>query len=62
MDTVIKPILFSSKSIQRKIYNFEELDKLLKKHIQGKIDISNYIYRWISLELWFRLYIDNDTS
>jgi asparagine synthase (glutamine-hydrolysing) len=31
-----------------------------KKHLEGKIDISKEIWKWINLELWFRKFIDNN--
>ncbi len=30
-----------------------------RKHLSGKIDASNEIWKWINLELWFRKFIDD---
>jgi len=30
-----------------------------KKHLEGKVDVSREIWKWINLELWFRKFIDN---
>ena len=31
-----------------------------KKHLEGKIDCSKEIWKWINLEIWFRKFIDNN--
>ena len=31
-----------------------------KKHLEGKIDISMEIWKWINLEIWFRKFIDEN--
>lgn len=37
----------------------EEAIRLYEKHLKNEINISKDIWKWINLELWFRLYIDN---
>lgn len=58
MNTEIKPLLLSEKSKGRRIYNARGLANILDKHASGKVDLSHYIFRWVSLELWFRQFID----
>ena len=32
--------------------------KLFKKHLNGSINISKEIWKWINLEIWFRKFVD----
>ena len=51
--------LLNSESFQnRGIVIPEKAIKLYQKHLDGKIDISKEIWKWINLELWFREFID----
>ncbi len=36
----------------------EKTEKLYQQHLNGKLDISKEIWKWINLELWFREFID----
>lgn len=52
-------ILFSNRTRQRKIFNMEFLEKEFKRHINGEIDISWQIWRYLTTELWFQEFIDS---
>ena len=54
----VDPVLRDSRCRQRGLFNPKKLDAALNKHKSGKIDLSRQIFRWISLELWFREFID----
>lgn len=54
----IKKIL-NSESFQKRGYiNPSKAKELYEKHISNKINISGDIWKWINLELWFRIFID----
>ena len=40
----------------------EEAIKLYKKHLNGEVNVSKDIWKWINLELWFRYFIDTKKS
>ncbi len=60
METEIKPLLLSDRTRARKIFNVEEMSRLLDKYMRGQTNISRSVFRWVSIELWYRLYIDGD--
>jgi asparagine synthase (glutamine-hydrolysing) len=51
--------ILSSKSFKaRNIVDVKKAQTMYKKHLEGKINISNEIWKWMNLELWFREFID----
>lgn len=46
----------------REIIDVEKAKQLYKQHLDGKINISKEIWKWINLELWFREFIDQEDS
>ena len=58
MDTMIEPILFSQRCLDRGIYDVNKIKRLLYIQKKGWVDVSNYIFRLLSVELWFELFID----
>ena len=53
--------LINSESFKsRGYFNSEIANVQYKKHLEGKIDISKEIWKWINLELWFRKFIDSN--
>lgn len=56
--TLVMEILQSNSFAQRGFVIPEEAIKLYKKHIDGTINMSKDIWKWINLELWFREFID----
>lgn len=36
----------------------EEAIKLYKKHLNGEVNVSKDIWKWVNLELWFKYFID----
>ena len=51
-------ILLSEKCIERKIFNHNNLKEVILEHINGKRDHSTFLFRLLSVELWFRTFID----
>ena len=55
---LILDILGSKSFKSRKIFNVNKVKKYYKKHLGGKVDHSEKIWKCINLELWFREFID----
>jgi asparagine synthase (glutamine-hydrolysing) len=51
-------ILLSDKCINRKLFRKEQLIKLLKENESGKRNHSTLLFRLLSVELWFQIFID----
>lgn len=56
--SIIADILNSDSFKSRNIINVKKANALYKRHLNGKVDISKEIWKWINLELWFRKNID----
>jgi len=53
--------LINSESFKtRGYFNSNIANEEYKKHLEGKIDKSKEIWKWINLENWFRKFIDNN--
>lgn len=55
---LVREILQSESFAKRGYFKSEEAMKLYQRHLNGEINISKDIWKWINLELWFRKYID----
>jgi asparagine synthase (glutamine-hydrolysing) len=55
---IIEGILDSESFKERKLIDSQKAKDLYKRFLAGKISVSNEIWKWIHLELWFRKYID----
>jgi asparagine synthase (glutamine-hydrolysing) len=56
-----KPIheMIHSKSFaERGYFNVDQVEKAFADHCQGKTNIHFTIWRWVNLEMWFRVFID----
>jgi len=52
--------LLNSESFRnRNIIDHNHAISLYKRHLEGEINISKDIWKWINLELWFQEFIDN---
>jgi len=54
----VKAILESPSFADRNIIDVNKAKILYKKHLDKKINISQEIWKWVNLELWFRKFID----
>lgn len=59
-DTYSIKILMSERCLSRGIYNKEGLIKLIDKHIEKHENHSPLLFRLLSVELWFRIFIDQN--
>jgi asparagine synthase (glutamine-hydrolysing) len=55
---LVHEIVSSDSFKQRNLINPEQALHQLYKHSIGKVDLSNEIWKWVNLELWFREFID----
>ena len=62
MDTGVRPLLLSQRCKQRGIFDARRVEKILDRQEQLGKGFEESIFRWISLELWFRLFVDGDGS
>ena len=62
MDTLVRPILLSRQVKDRGILDTGKVEKLLTSHAQHRTNIGDSIFRWLSVELWFRLFIDGNAE
>jgi len=54
----IRNLICSDSFRSRNIIDYHKVDNLHKRHIAGKIDAANEIWKWIHLENWYREFID----
>lgn len=54
----ILEIFYSRSFKERGYFNIDGIKKEFEQHYTGKKNISNTIWRWINLELWFRTFFD----
>lgn len=52
------PVLLSARCRERGLFNPKALERALRRHIAGHVDLSNQIFRWLTLELWCRDVLD----
>ncbi|NCI48078.1 asparagine synthase (glutamine-hydrolyzing) [Sediminibacterium soli] len=55
-------ILLSNKTINRGLFDKAQLNLIVEEHISKKYDYSTLLFRLLSTELWFRLFIDKNKS
>ncbi len=51
-------ILLSEKTVNRGLFDEIQLKKIIDKHIGKQHDYSTFLFRLLSVEIWFRLFID----
>src|SRR3972149_2673095 len=51
---LINEIINSKSFSERGFFDMNKLKSAFSRHCEGKINISFMIWRWVSLELWFR--------
>ncbi|MCY4011090.1 MAG: asparagine synthase (glutamine-hydrolyzing) [Gammaproteobacteria bacterium] len=57
-DATVLPVLLSRRCRERGLFNPKALERALRRHISGRVDLSNQIFRWLTLELWCRDALD----
>ncbi|RPD91725.1 asparagine synthase (glutamine-hydrolyzing) [Aureibaculum marinum] len=59
---MVSDILLSETFFSRNIVNVNSFKNLYKRHINGDKDYSRFLYRLLSVELWYRMFIDENNS
>lgn len=54
----ILEIINSNTFKNRGFFNIEKVNEQYQKHLNGKVNISKEIWKWIHIELWHRKFID----
>jgi asparagine synthase (glutamine-hydrolysing) len=55
-------LLLSETTLSRGFYNELQLKKIIQLQIDQKYDYATFLYRLLSVEIWFRLFIDKNTT
>ena len=58
----LKEVLFSGKSLNRGYFQPAALKQFVNDHIEGRADHGYQLWGLLTLELWFRIFIDGDIS
>lgn len=61
-EKTVYPILLSDSCRRRGIFSPARLEAALERHRHGRADLSNQIFRWLTTELWFQLFIDGSAA
>jgi asparagine synthase (glutamine-hydrolysing) len=56
-----KDIIESNSFKNRNIFNIKQVRNALDLHIKGERNLAKEISRWLTIELWFRLFIDTNS-
>lgn len=51
-DETVYPVLLSDRCRQRGLFDPKALERALRRHVSGRVDLSSQIFRWLTLELW----------
>lgn len=54
----VREVLLSSRTRERGVLDVDTVERKLDDHNAGRLDLSWQIYRWLSVEQWFRTFID----
>jgi asparagine synthase (glutamine-hydrolysing) len=59
LGTLVRDVAHSSSFEQRGYFDVKKIQKLIIEHQKGTRDIAFIASRWLTVELWFRQFIDN---
>lgn len=57
-DDTMYPVLLSDRCRQRGLFDTKALERALRRHVSGRVDLSSQIFRWLTLELWCQIAMD----
>jgi len=60
MNSSIRPTLLSKRCLDRGIFDPRKLQKLFDRYARGEGRLERSFFRWTSVELWFRMFIDGE--
>jgi len=55
-------IINSKRFAERGYFNSQKVRKRFEEHVEGKVDLSLLIWRYVNMELWLRTFIDKNPS
>jgi len=58
----LETLLLEPRSMERKLFRRDAVRGLFAEHRNRARDNSNRIWRLLNLEMWFRVFVDRDTS
>ena len=58
----VYPVLMSGECRRRGLLEPRALERALRRHSAGRVDLSSQIFRWLTLELWCREVLDWRTA
>jgi asparagine synthase (glutamine-hydrolysing) len=59
---LIDDVLLSERCLDRGYYNADVVRGIVRDHIQGRVDREQGIWLMLALEIWHRLFVDDDGS
>lgn len=60
MEDGVRPLLLSQRCRERGIFDVDKIGRMLTQQARGEAHAEYSIFRWVSVELWFRLFIDGE--
>ncbi len=60
LDSEVRPLLLSRRCRQRGIFDTARIGALLRRPALENPPTANLVLRWVSAEVWFRVFIDGD--
>ena len=61
LKTFLKNLFDQSRFVKLGIFDHDYINRLLHEHISGKVDHNFRLWILINLEIWYRLYFENET-
>ena len=58
LEAAIRPLLLSRKARERALLDAVAVGRVLDRLAGGDDDVAELVFRWLSLEVWFGLYVD----
>jgi hypothetical protein len=55
-------VLLSDRCLARGYYNADVVRGIVSDHVQGRVDREQGIWLMLALEIWHRLFVDDDGS
>jgi hypothetical protein len=59
---LIENVLLSDRCLELGYYNPEMVHRIVRDHVDSRVDREQGIWLMLSLEIWHRLFVDDDGS
>jgi len=57
----LRKIVKESRFVENQIFEYDYINNIIEEHISGKRDHNFRIWIFINLEIWYRLYFENES-